>query len=302
MLDLISIGTISIDLYLRGEKIPHNDRDFTLEIGAKYNADYLFEGVGGGGANVAAAAIAGGLSAGVLGFIGDNPFKDILLSRLGELQISQEYVQIKDEYLNVSSILLTETGERTIINYRPQYDSLYADDFDPSALLSSHAFYLGNLPDVPVEERTKLLSFLKKNGGLIFFNLGTKDCERNHEELEALLAPVDVVILNRHEFGMLADKTPETLDLEKSAFLVAPILKGKKVIVTDSGKGSYGYEDTQVYFQSAVEPVRIVDTTGAGDAYTGAFIACYVRTKDIEDSMEKGARYAGKIIAKVGAN
>jgi ribokinase len=302
MLDLISIGTISVDLYFKGEQFPHNKENFMLKIGTKYNANYMHEGVGGGGVNVAAAAIAGGLSAGVLGFIGDNPFRSVLLTRLAQLDISQEYVQIKDEYLNVSSILLTETGERTIINYRPPYDSLYSADFDPSSLLSTHAFYLGNLPDVPIEERTKLLAFIKKNGGLIFLNLGTKDCERKPEELEHHLESVDVVILNRNEFGTLANKTPETINLEKSAFQIAPILRGKKVIVTDSAKGSYGYENDEVYFQPAIEPARIVDTTGAGDGYSGAFIACYLRTKDVKDSMEKGARYAGKIIGKVGAN
>ena len=169
MLDLISIGGICIDLFFRGKKIPHDNTNFNLKIGDKYTTDYFYEGVGGSGVNVGAAAVQGGLSAAVLGFVGDNPFKEILLTRISQLNISSEYVQIKDTYLNISSIFLTESGERTIVNYKPTHDSLYSAQFDPSSLLSAQAFYLGNLPDVPVPERTTLLTYLKKHGKFIFF-------------------------------------------------------------------------------------------------------------------------------------
>lgn len=302
MLDLITLGTISIDLYFRGEKLPYDKENFVLKIGAKYNADYLYEGIGGGGVNVAAAAIKNGASAAVLGFVGDNPFKKVILQRLNELTISSDFVQTKDEYLNVSSILLTSYGERTIINYRPSYDSLHREDFDQSSLLSASAFYLGNLPDVPITERTKLLSFLKSKDKLIFLNLGTKDCERPHDELNELTKNVEVILLNRYEFAKLAGKEAESMNLEEDIVQMTPILKEKKIIITDSKKGSYGYEGNEVFFQSALEPAQVIDTTGAGDAYTGAFIAEYIKSKDLKQAMAQGAQHASYIISKIGAN
>ncbi len=45
MLDLISIGTISIDLYFSGDSLDTNTKSFVLDLGKKYKADALHEGV-----------------------------------------------------------------------------------------------------------------------------------------------------------------------------------------------------------------------------------------------------------------
>ncbi|MFN4213084.1 MAG: carbohydrate kinase family protein, partial [Microgenomates group bacterium] len=67
-------------------------------------------------------------------------------------------------------------------------------------------------------------------------------------------------------------------------------------------KGSYAYYQGKVYHQKAYPIKKIVDTTGAGDGYTAGFIAEYFRSKDIKKAMANGAKYAAKILGKIGAN
>ena len=82
---------------------------------------------------------------------------------------------------------------------------------------------------------------------------------------------------------------------------IGDFLKDKIIIITDGKKGSYAF-DNKRYYQKAIKVNSITDATGAGDAYTSGFITHYLQTKDIQISMEKGARYASKILLRMGAN
>ncbi len=53
MYDLISVGTISVDLYFLGKSFTFKDNRFALALGGKYQAENFYLSVGGGGANVA---------------------------------------------------------------------------------------------------------------------------------------------------------------------------------------------------------------------------------------------------------
>ena len=88
----------------------------------------------------------------------------------------------------------------------------------------------------------------------------------------------------------------------KTLEIKLPYLDERVLIVTDAEKGSYGYFKNEKYFQEAVKPEKIVDTTGCGDAYTAGFIAQYIKSNNIESSMLAGAKYAAAKLARIGAN
>ena len=79
MFDLISIGNISIDLYFKGDSLTFEKNRFQLAIGGKYFVDQFHTGVGGGGVNVAIGASKAGIKSAVMGTIGNNPFKKMIL-------------------------------------------------------------------------------------------------------------------------------------------------------------------------------------------------------------------------------
>jgi ribokinase len=47
-------------------------------------------------------------------------------------------------------------------------------------------------------------------------------------------------------------------------------------------------------------PVTPLDTTGAGDAFIGAFAQAYAASRDVEAAMRQGARYAADSITRPG--
>lgn len=301
MYDIIVIGNISIDLYFKGKSLTKDNDRFQLAIGGKYFVDAFYEDIGGGGCNVAAGLTKKGYKVAVLGKIGYNPFKDIILKKLEDKNISSEFCQFQDNYYKISSILLTEFGERTIINYETPVN-LWQEFTLSEQIKSAKNVYIGPLPHISLEEKNKIVNHFKGDQVLTVVNLADTDCRRPIEDLKVIFDGLDVLIVNSHEFSDLVKKDYTQIDFKNNPFDLLPNLLDKTLIITDAEKGSYGYFKNEVYYQQAIIPEKIVDTTGAGDGYTAGFIAEYLKSKDIKKSMESGTDYASKILTKIGAN
>jgi ribokinase len=103
---------------------------------------------------------------------------------------------------------------------------------------------------------------------------------RSRQRVQALAAQVDIFILNEVEAKALT----RTSSLATAMRMIA----AKRFIVTlgDIGAIVGGAEDeTQLVPALHVPFDRIIDTTGAGDAWCGAFLAAYIRTGNLYTSL-----------------
>lgn len=303
MHDLISVGSISIDFYFRGDSLTYKENRFQLAIGGKYSVDNFYTGLGGGGANVAIGIKKHGWETAILGTIGNNIFKQFIINRLDQFKINHRLCDIVDNYFNLSTILLTKKGERTILHYVSPHQKLFDHHISINQLINTKVLYLGNLPDIALDERISLLSFAKQHKIMTVLNLGIKDCRRPKNQIKNLLEKTDILILNGHEFAELVKAAYKDIHFHDDVVKwYIPYLSNRTVIITESSKGSYGYFQNKVYFQKVIKTDQIIDTTGAGDGYTAGFIAEYLKSKDIEKAMLSGSKYAVKILSKIGAN
>lgn len=303
MYDLLSIGGISIDLFFQGQSLTFKDNRFQLAIGGKYMADIFYEGLGGSGANVAIGAKKNGLRTMVMGKIGKNVFRRVILQKLIENDISYSLCDFEESFYNVSSILLAPNGERSIIHYMTPHQHLINDQNELKDIAKTKMVFMGSLPDVGVGERHELLKFFKKNDITTILNLGVKDCRRPKSQIDLLTKDVDIFILNGHEFAELVKAPYKDIHFKEHVVKwYIPGLVNRLVVITEGEKGSYAYYGKNIYCQHAEPIKKIADATGAGDGYTAAFIAEYFKTKNIQKAMEKGAHYAAKILQKIGAN
>lgn len=303
MFDLISIGSISVDLYFKGKSLTFKENRFQLAVGGKYSSDNLYIKVGGGGANVAIGAAKFGLKPVILGTIGENEFKPFIIEKLRLSKVSYSLCDFVKGHYNLSAVLLTDQGERSIIHYATSKQKLFDHHISINHLANTRSIYLGNLPDVSLNEKIKILSFVKNKNIITVVNLGVVDARRPKNEIKKILDLSEVVIVNGHEFAEMVKAPYKDIHFHDNVIRwYIPFLSDQIVIVTEGPKGSYGYYKNQVYFQKAFKPKQVVDTTGAGDGYTAGFISEYLHSKNIEKSMAAGARYARQILEKIGAN
>ncbi len=303
MFDVITVGSIAVDLYFKGKSLTKNKERFNLAIGGKYVTDFFDLKIGGGGVNVAIGCYKNGLRPAIVGIIGINHFKKFILDELEKHKITTKFCRFEDQYYNISAILLSENGERTIIHYSTPHKHLIDNNQDLLGITKTSSIYLGNLPDVSLSERKHFLHFFKKRNILTVLNLGVKDCRREKKQLIEILNMVDILIINGHEFAELVKAPYKDINFKDNVInWYIPILNDQIVIITQGEKGSFGYYRGKVFFQKAFSVKKIIDTTGAGDGYTAGFLSSYLKTKDIERSMFNGAKYASHILEKIGAN
>lgn len=304
MYDLITIGDVTIDLFFKGKTLTEKEARFNLAIGGKYLADEFHESLGGGGANVAAGVAHHGLNAAVLGKIGENVFKQIIIQKLIRCGVSTEFLLYDKGYLNISAIFLSQEGDRTVVHYATPHESLDVSEIMHGKLLRCKMIYMGNLPGISVVERKGLLSFFKKNNMTIALNFGRKDLGHGLSSLTELINLANIIILNTFEFAELIGKKRESLRLDKdiAAYLPQDLKPMEKIIlITDGENGSFCYHQGKILHQKAIKPEKLVDATGAGDAFTSGFLSSYIKDIDLEKAMQTGAKNAARILAKIGA-
>lgn len=302
MYDLITIGNASIDLYFQGKTLTHSKDRFQLALGGKYYVDFFSQHFGGGGLNVAVGVAHHGLKAALISFIGEHLFTDNFLKYLEEKGVSKSLLIKNPQHIKISSIYLNEVGEKTIVTYESKRESYL--DKDSSLLrkiINTKTFYMGNLPDLSLEEKRKILTVLKENGVTVFLNMGVSDCRKKYNSLLPVLKKADFIILNTHEFSDLVKKSYSEVNFEEDVTKYTPGLEDKTWIITNGKNGSFAYQDQKVFRQSAIKTV-VRDTTGAGDAFCAGVISAYLKGLSLQKIMKSGAIYSSHILSKVGAN
>lgn len=77
--------------------------------------------------------------------------------------------------------------------------------------------------------------------------------------------------------------------------------KQKLMIVTLGEHGSIAFKGNETWSCPAIKVDKIIDTTGAGDAFAAGFLAGYMHHHSTENALKKGAKIAAKTIQHIGA-
>lgn len=75
---------------------------------------------------------------------------------------------------------------------------------------------------------------------------------------------------------------------------------GSNLILTLGGEGSL-FVNGETRLRQSIYPARAVDTTAAGDTYTGYFLAAVAAGKPIQQAMEQASKAAAITVSRMGA-
>lgn len=302
--DVIAIGSATVDAFVKttGDEIidiktSHSEEVMTCyPLGSKILIKDLKFMTGGGGTNTAVSFSRLGLKTAYLGNIGDDANGRRVIEELRKEKI--DFIGTKTRHqTNYSVILDSIKHDRTILAYREASEHL---DFRKisKAKLRARWFYFSSMTGDSFSAGVKLMQYAKKNGIKVAYNPSTYQVKEGAKRLKPLLELTDVLIFNREEAAILLGKDQN----ERISLLLWGVrqLGPKIAVITDGSKGAYCSDGIDMY-SILPRTVKVVETTGAGDAFASSFIAGLARGQSAEVSMRLALANSESVIQHYGA-
>jgi len=265
------LGDVSVDLIYFLDRIP--------EPGEEMPSRRALMKPGGAGGTLAAHLASLGHKVQLASRVGNDPFRSVALQQLEQVGVDLKHLQTDLEQTTSSIlILLVPGGERAMVSAGGASRYLDAAEFKPRLLDQTEALVLSAYAFVGGPQRQYAINVLdaaRKRELPIFTDLGTGAVRSAGRELLDILRGVPYLLMNQQELLDLSGKTSisEGVNELKSWGL-------ETVIVKVGAMGSIVITPTR---QELVEPYpleEVVDTTGAGDAFTAAFAHAIMEGKD----------------------
>lgn len=245
--DVLCVGHASYDLIFSVSRHPGADE--------KIVADSLLSCGGGPAANAAVCIARLGLTSAFAGYLGRDLYGDQHFQELNDEGVNTQLIVRGDSPTPLSTILVKPDGKRCLINYKGDTQALAADALNPAHLPAKVVLFDGHEPfiSLPLAEQARQA------------NIPTVlDAGSVHDGTLALMNRVDYLVCSEKFAGQYAGG--ESAALSRLAEL-APV-----VVITLGERGLIWRRGNE---QGALPayPITAIDTTGAGDAFHGAFAA-----------------------------
>lgn len=263
--------------------------DHFVEPGETMSSNGLFVNCGGKGLNQSIAAAKAGNEVYHAGFVGKGG--EALAEKLAENHVDISLLKETTENCGHAIIQVDENGQNCILLYGGT-NQLYTKEYINETLDK-----FGNEGLVLLQNETNLVGYMieesQKRGLKIAFN----GAPMNEKVLEYPLELLDWLIVNEVEGRQIAG-------CEKDEDIL-PILKEKypkgNILLTLGSRGAICYSQGETY-KIGCHQVEVVDTTAAGDTFSGYFLYGILNGESISDSLLLATTASALAIGKKGAS
>jgi len=199
-----------------------------------------------------------------------------------------------------SHVLITADGQRTMQTYLGACLELALTDITAETVGAPKAMllegYVWDIAEGPALAK-KAAEIGRANGTTVALSLSDSFCVERHREsfLDFVRNDADIIVADEEEvYALLGtpsiDETLEALKDYDNLFAI-----------TRSEQGSVIVHKDETVMQAASRVEQIIDTTGAGDAYSAGFLYGWANGKSLRDCARYGTHCATMVIQQLGA-
>lgn len=302
MFDLISIGDCVIDTFVPlkdAEVIVKNGvKMLCMRLGDKIPVDPGVSMVAGNAANNAVGSSRLKLKTAIytnVGNLDDDEADDRIKNKFKKEGIDIRYVVENKDLPSNHHVVLNYQGERTILIYHQPWKFKLPD------LDKSRWVYLTSLSPAYTDSNLidQLINYTERSGAKLAYQPGTFQIKIGLKKSARLFSLCEIFFVNLEEAKILLGyDVGQKVEIKK-------LLKGlsdhgaKKVVITDGGEGSYGF-DGEKYFNLDIFKAKLLEMTGAGDAFATGTVAGLFHGKELGEAMRWGAANGASVVEQVG--
>ncbi len=252
---ILVIGSMNTDLIAYMQRAPGPGETV---IGRRFQS-----GFGGKGANQAVMARLLGAEVSFVGALGDDAYADLTLENFARLGIDASGVMRVAGSSGVAPIWVEDDGTNRIIVV-PGANDLVTSDHAARAIIGRDRFAVAvGQFEIPQGVTAAGFSAARSRGATTILNPAPAA-----PIAPDLLAVTDWLIPNESEFGMLAGGSADVTD---DAIRSLALRVGTRLIVTLGANGAALLQPDGTVARLPATRVTAADTSGAGDAFVGAF-------------------------------
>lgn len=285
--DIVGFGALNLDELYRVERILDDDEGEVVFAGAY---------PGGSAANTIYALAQLGLRAGFLGAVGDDDAGRTLLESFRSVGVDTSGIVIKPKAKTGRVLGFIDAQGRRTLYIEPGANSLLRKaDVDFSYVARARWVHLSSF--VGEEQwaiQCELVRALSPKT-LVSFAPGRLLVRRGLRTLFPVLKRTRVLFLNRRELKLLVHT--DELEIGTQSLLKA----GPQIVaVTLGAEGSYVTDGKHTYRVEAPRVRKVIDTTGAGDAFAAGFLYGLFEERGLRECAELGAQLAKLAVGQLG--
>ena len=300
MYDVITVGSATVDVYAKTEfsellKGKNKEECIAYPVGSKILINELTLTSGGGGTNTAVALARLGHKVAFLGKIGSKENSKRVIDDLKKEKVDISLiVSSKKGRTGYSIILDSIKHDRTILAFKGSNNDLKFNEIKLKKLRTKW-FYFSTMMEESFRTLEKLASYAVKNDIKIMFNISSYLAKKGTRYLGNILKKINILVLNKEEACILVGRNSIESLLKKLHKLGPEI-----IAITDGKHGVYVFNNHHLYYGKP-HNIRVVESTGAGDAFASSFLSGMIKKNDIEFSMGLGMANAESVIQHHGA-
>lgn len=269
--------------------------------------DMLPEGrkLGGAPANFAYHVSQFGLDSRVVSAVGDDELGNEILANFAEKQLDCQIekvayptgtVQVTLDEKGVPCYEIKEGVAWDNIPYTPALENLAKQ---------THAVCFGSLAQRNAVSRETINRFIdqmpKDENVLKIFDINLRQHFYSKELIEASLKKSNVLKINDEELVVVGEMFGfADIDFQDKCWILLAKYNLKMLILTCGTEGSYVFTPGEVSFLETPQ-VQVADTVGAGDSFTGAFVAAILSGKTVKDAHRLAVDVSAFVCTQNGA-
>jgi ribokinase len=282
------VGSTMIDQIAYADRMP--ERGETV-IGERFS-----QGFGGKGANQAVMARLIGAEVAMVNAVGEDSYGAETIANFQAFGIDTTYVRREPGSSGVAPIWVEPDGSNRIIVIPGANDGLLPEHGAAAVAEMDHVDVVIGQFEIGQAVTTAAFAAARERGAVTVLNPAPA------AGVSADLAAVtDWLIPNEHEFAIIADAAGLSTDVDDHASLAAfAHALGVRLLVTLGERGAAVVGEDGVVRRVETPTVEAVDTTGAGDAFVGAFAYGLASGRSEEAAARLGCAIAAESVLRPG--
>ena len=294
MLDVISIGGATIDIFIKSKQLIVDNNLLSLEYSSKNEISQSLICSGGGATNSATSFSRLGLKSACLSLIADDHLSDYIIDDLKKESIATNLlIKNKNDTTDFSVVLVAPDGGRSILTNRGA-TRLEEKNINWNKISKTKWFYITSL-EGNLELLEELIGFAKENKIKIALNPGNRELSQQ-KKLLPLLKLVDFLLLNKTESENLVGLSMDDKDFWPNLISLSPLT----FVVTNGRDGAFVHSNDKHFFSPIIK-IKPVDETGAGDAFGSTFISALIYKQTPENALFWAIKNSASVVSHLGA-